>query len=595
MSREVRQGPDGRSPRRTSGGGHGEAVRRVPGYELDSWVATTASGDIWIARNRGSGARVLLKLLQFRTGGPGAGAESRDLARLIGQLREIGHPHLAWVQETIPDGDGAVLVLEYADGGSLDQLMRGRGALDPGEVVTIAGPIAEALAASHGHGLVHGDLTPASIHFTAEGRPLLLDVGLLALAERVTAPSGYADPAETIRPGSAGDVYGLAAVCHATLTGIPALPGQHRRALTEVSPDLPPGLVRVVEAGLDPAPGGRPTAEEFAAAVYAACDPAPVRFPIGLVLTDASARTVEAVSSQDPFVHTLTAGVQSGAGVAGSPLAPPRPPSVAATAHAVAPSPAPDDMGGHGMVDPAEPMLDDDPAGPSPVRLLVAGGIGAILLAAAVVVGVVWAQQSPSVAPTSRTAAQGENPAKAGGAASHRPDETAEPANGSQGVRRGGVPSQSAEPTTAPSTVPPPRDVPVGLSSVERRWYDVLAELDARRAMAYERNDPQLLTQVYEPGSQLLAQDRAEIAKCIDLGCHIEGLGFDIEHLAVVSATSNQVVLKVVDRLQSYTIVDADGSRVERPAGDRKTREITLVRTPGETSDSWLISRIVDL
>jgi len=224
MSREVRQGPDGRSPRRTSGGGHGEAVRRVPGYELDSWVATTASGDIWIARNRGSGARVLLKLLQFRTGGPGAGAESRDLARLIGQLREIGHPHLAWVQETIPDGDGAVLVLEYADGGSLDQLMRGRGALDPGEVVTIAGPIAEALAASHGHGLVHGDLTPASIHFTAEGRPLLLDVGLLALAERVTAPSGYADPAETIRPGSAGDVYGLAAVCHATLTGIRRFP-----------------------------------------------------------------------------------------------------------------------------------------------------------------------------------------------------------------------------------------------------------------------------------------------------------------------------------------------------------------------------------
>ena len=43
-------------------------------------------------------------------------------------------------------------------------------------MVTTIAPVAAALAHAHGNGVVHGDLSPGNIVFTAEGRPVRVAV-----------------------------------------------------------------------------------------------------------------------------------------------------------------------------------------------------------------------------------------------------------------------------------------------------------------------------------------------------------------------------------------------------------------------------------
>lgn len=541
---------------------------RVQGYDLGALISASATGEVWEARRHGTGEQVALRRIRPRT------PDTReDVRRLASVLAMIDHPHLVRVHEALPLGDEVVLVLDHADGGSLDQLLHGRGRLDPGEVVTTAAPVAEALAAAHERGLLHGDVTPEAILYTADGRPLLTDVGVLALVEggETLGTHGYTDPDGPTGPATspAGDVYGLAAVCYTALTGVVPRPGQARPPLAEAVPDAPSGLLHAVGAGLQPVAARRPTAAQFADLLYAACPPAPVRFPVGLVLTDAA-------------LAAMTGGAAAPDAVAapedGSP--PASPPAERRTTERRAGEQGPADPGG--LAPPGAPGslddldLDEDERGPR-IGLIAAVAAAVVLVAGAVVGGIAWAKRSDNAPSAEQTGVPSAT-------ASTSPTASATP----------GRPTPSA--TSRPSTKPPAKPstastpkAPPGPAAAEARWRKVLATLDARRAQAYATNDPAVLERVYYPaGSDLAADDRTEIDKCVRAGCHLEGLRFAVRTLHVDSERRDRAVLRVVDQLQAYTVVSDDGERVSRPAGEPKQRRITLVRT----GQGWLISRI---
>ncbi len=553
---------------------------RVHGYDLGALIGASATGEVWEARRHSTGEQVALRRIRPRT--PDAREDVRRLASLLGM---IDHPHLVRVHEVVPLGDEVVGVLDHADGGSLDQLLHGRSRLDPGEVVTTAAPVAEALAAAHERGLLHGDVTPEAILYTAEGRPLLADVGVLALVEggQTLGTHGYTDPDGPPGPATtpAGDVYGLAAVCYTALTGVVPRPGQARPPLAEAVPDAPSGLLHAVEAGLAPVAARRPTAAQFADLLYAACPPAPVRFPVGLVLTDADLAAMTGA----------TAAPQTSPGE-GS-LASPRAERMAVDQGPAQHGPAehrpaeqgtaeqgPAEQGGFAM--PGAPGgpddldldldEDDDERGPR-IGLIAAVVAAVVLVAGAVVGGIAWAKRSDN-APS----AEGTSGPSATASTSPTPSATTRPTSRPT--------TGPPEPTPSTSVAP---SVPPGPAGAEARWRKVLAALDARRAQAYATNDPAVLARVYAPaGSDLAADDRTEIDKCVRAGCHLEGLRFAVRTLHVDSGGRDRAVLRVVDQLQAYSVVSDDGNRVSRPAGEPKHRQITLVRT----GKGWLISRI---
>ncbi|HVX43024.1 MAG TPA: protein kinase, partial [Mycobacteriales bacterium] len=130
----------------------------APGYVADELVGFGATGEVWRGRDTATGELVALKRL--RAADPQSSARLRREAAVLAGL---DHPHLLRLRETVRSGEEWVLVLDYAAGGSLAALLRGRGRLRPGEVVTALAPLAAALAYAHGQGLVHGDVTPPNI------------------------------------------------------------------------------------------------------------------------------------------------------------------------------------------------------------------------------------------------------------------------------------------------------------------------------------------------------------------------------------------------------------------------------------------------
>ena len=173
-------------------------------------------------------------------------------------------------------------------------------------MVTIAAPLAAALAEVHALGVVHGDISPANLLFAADGRPVLSDLGVSRLAGRAGADAvtaAYADPAvlEGAPLTPASDVYALAAVCFEALTGRPPYLGDDpetvltsaespRPMLRALAPATPAALVDAVESALALDAGQRPDAAAFAAALLEACPPLPVRLAGATVPVDVGRR-----------------------------------------------------------------------------------------------------------------------------------------------------------------------------------------------------------------------------------------------------------------------------------------------------------------
>ena len=113
---------------------------------------------------------------------PGRGDVEDSVRREIRILSVLDHEHLVKARDVVRldgvAGGRLGLIMDYAAGGSLGQLVAGRGSLGPGETVTVLTPIAQALAYLHGQGFTHGDVSPGNVLFTAHGKPLLADLGV---------------------------------------------------------------------------------------------------------------------------------------------------------------------------------------------------------------------------------------------------------------------------------------------------------------------------------------------------------------------------------------------------------------------------------
>ncbi|WP_299035091.1 serine/threonine-protein kinase [uncultured Pseudokineococcus sp.] len=281
----------------------------MPGWEVERFLGRGGSGEVWRAREVASGDAAALKVLR---GSVAADAAARQ--RLEGEaalLAALDDPHLVRLRglaQTDEARPRPVLVLDHAPGASLAALVAERGALDPGEVVTVLVPLAGVLAGLHATGVVHGDVSPGNVLFAEDGRPLLADLGTAGLVACGTAgepPSpvpevlleltpGYADELRAAGgPATAeGDVHALGACAWHALTALVPGPSSQRPPLVTLRPDVPRDLVDLVEDCLEPDPSRRPDARDLARRAWESAEAEPVR----LVPTDPSAPPDEVIT-----------------------------------------------------------------------------------------------------------------------------------------------------------------------------------------------------------------------------------------------------------------------------------------------------------
>lgn len=266
----------------------------ISGHTPSRMLGRGGSASVWLATRDADGVRFAIKVVKDPVAPEGQlhpqGAAGR-IRREAGLLSFARHEHLLRVHEVVRVGtegfDGWGLVMDYAAGGSLANLVSGRGSLGVGEAVTVLTPIAQALAFLHDQGIVHGDISPGNVLFTAHGKPLVADLGVAGLlgelqVSRDTGTPGFIDEDAANRPGCdaridpARDVFSLAALGWYCLTGMAPEPARHRPPLSILVPGVPKGLAAALEAGLDPDPRARPNAKELGTAIYRSAAPVPV-------------------------------------------------------------------------------------------------------------------------------------------------------------------------------------------------------------------------------------------------------------------------------------------------------------------------------
>ena len=116
------------------------------------------------------------------------------------------------------------LVVEFLPGGTLPDRLR-RGPVPAARGVDIGALLADALAALHEAGYMHGDIKPSNVGFTSDGSPKLLDFGLARETSDAAAKRGgtvrYLSP-EVLsgRPADeADDVWSLCVMLHEIVSG----------------------------------------------------------------------------------------------------------------------------------------------------------------------------------------------------------------------------------------------------------------------------------------------------------------------------------------------------------------------------------------
>jgi serine/threonine protein kinase len=165
-------------------------------------IGAGGMGEVYRVRDTRLGREVAIKVLPAdRMHDEG---RRRRFLKEAQSASALNHPHIVTIHEIESDGPTDFIVMEYVRGASLDTLIP-RNGLRLNELLRIAMPVADAVAAAHASGIVHRDLKPANVMVGESGTVKVLDFGLAKLmADDDSSASRSGDTATVTQFGADG-------------------------------------------------------------------------------------------------------------------------------------------------------------------------------------------------------------------------------------------------------------------------------------------------------------------------------------------------------------------------------------------------------
>ena len=218
-------------------------------YRIVSLLGQGGMGAVYRAWDTNLNIPVALKEMT-----PDPNADPRTLAQLRQQFEReaqvvasLDHPNMVRVTDYFSWGGSECLVMNFVEGESLVERIQRKGAQSEAQVLEWARQLLDALAYCHARDVVHRDVKPQNVIITPEGKPVLVDFGLVKLwdprdprtqtvvrdrgtppyapPEQYSAIAGHTDPRS--------DLYSLGATLYHTLTGEAPLSATDRMAMPE--------------------------------------------------------------------------------------------------------------------------------------------------------------------------------------------------------------------------------------------------------------------------------------------------------------------------------------------------------------------------
>jgi WD40 repeat protein len=221
---------------------------RLESYHIMAELGRGAFGLVFKAYDEKLNRVVALKVLR-----PELAASADNRARFEGEARKtaaVRHDHVVAVYGVgnTPGFSLPYFVMEFIDGESLSDLLKGKGTLGPREAAEIARQAALGLAAAHACGLVHRDVKPSNILLErSSDLAKLTDFGLarsfdvptdkLTQTGAIVGTPSYMSPEQITTPqriDHRSDIYSLGVVLYEMLTWETPFRGLTHRLLQQV-------------------------------------------------------------------------------------------------------------------------------------------------------------------------------------------------------------------------------------------------------------------------------------------------------------------------------------------------------------------------
>lgn len=220
--------------------------------------------DVFLSHDREQHRNVVIKRLHPRF--------SQDERVLRAFLREaevagrIRHANVLPVHEVLREAGDAYLVMDYVEGGNLEDVRRKGSPRPVAESAGIARDILSGLQATHDVGVYHRDLKPSNILLTREGRAVITDFGvahvpnldktLTGLSHGGNQPGtvSYMAPEQAVGGLVDGraDIYAVGVILWELLTGEQLFPAEGKSEF-EIRKRIAQGVSRA-QIGRAPAP-----------------------------------------------------------------------------------------------------------------------------------------------------------------------------------------------------------------------------------------------------------------------------------------------------------------------------------------------------
>ena len=194
---------------------------------------------VYRAVNVNDGSVVAVKVLRSRYT---QDAEKCRWFRREGEMgRLLRHPNICAIEDVGQENNSIYITMEFVEGQTLRELVRIRGALDPGRSINLLDQMCAGIEYAHRRGLTHGDVKASNMLISSLGQVKVVDFGLA----RIDAETGdrslgasKADKGDNLRTldyatleklagmkddGIRSDVYFLGTMGYIALSGASAL------------------------------------------------------------------------------------------------------------------------------------------------------------------------------------------------------------------------------------------------------------------------------------------------------------------------------------------------------------------------------------
>jgi serine/threonine protein kinase len=255
------------------------ADRTMGGCKLAKRIGKGAMGVVYLANQMDLQRKVAFKILD-----PKFSSDSAYIERFEREAKaaaQLNHPNIVKVYDVGSEGSLHYIVNEYIDGGTVQDIVEAKKALQPEETLEYAMQVAKGLIAANEANIVHRDIKPENLMLTKDGVLKIADFGLARsmTPDVVASDSGlimgtpfYMSPeqAKGLAMDARSDIYSLGVSMYCMVIGDVPFDAEsvvgvllkqisaERPDPCAVKPELPSVLGSLIMRMMDKSPDNRP-------------------------------------------------------------------------------------------------------------------------------------------------------------------------------------------------------------------------------------------------------------------------------------------------------------------------------------------------